>query len=158
MPINRGFAPPRRGFTLIEVIITMGIFVVLLSLGTVSLINAQHIASLDTVTNTLITDLKQQQLKAMVGDTEGRFSRSSYGIHFDTGDYVLFHGTYNSSDPTNFTVPLVGSLSFASAGEVSFSQGSGQVTGLSVITLSDSTNGRQKVINLNSYGVVTSLH
>jgi prepilin-type N-terminal cleavage/methylation domain-containing protein len=70
----------RTGFTIIELMIAMGIFVIITSLVTINLLNAQHIASIDSTVTTLIADLKQQQVKAMTGDTEGRGITDQYGI------------------------------------------------------------------------------
>jgi prepilin-type N-terminal cleavage/methylation domain-containing protein len=148
------------GFTIVELIITMGIFAIITSFVTINLLSAQHSATINTTTTTLIADLKQQQTKAMVGDTEGRSSTDQYGIHFDTDKYVLFHGTYNEGDSTNFEVKLEGSLSFTNItglGNIIFSKGSGESYGLSSIVLSDSTTNRQKTITINVYGVISNV-
>ena len=149
--------PTNRGFTLIEVIVAVGIFATLAGLSTVSLIGSQHTASLDATLLTLVTDLRQQQLKSMTGDTEGRGVNSSYGIHFDTNDYVLFHGSYNAADTSNFKVNLNGSLNFLSPGEIIFNKGSGSLSGLTTLVLHDSLIGKQKNININDYGVISAV-
>lgn len=150
-----------KGFTILELLVTMGIFAVLTSLATINLLGAQHIASIDTTVSTLIADLKQQQIKAMTGDTEGRTAGDQYGIHFETNKYVLFHGTYNSTDNSNFPVSLDGTLSFTNisdGGNIIFSQGSGESSGLSTITLKDTATNKQKVFSINIYGVVTDVN
>lgn len=148
--------PHKSGFALIELIVAMGIFAIITSLATINLLNAQHIASIDTSATTLIADLKQQQIKAMTGETEGRGIGDQYGVHFDTDRYVLFHGSYNPSEASNFVVNLDGTLSFTTSGEVVFSQGSGASSGLSTIILKDDQSGKQKTITINSLGVVIS--
>ena len=151
----------QKGFTLIELIIAIGIFTVITSLATINLLNAQHIASIDSTVTTLIADLKQQQIKAMTGDTEGRGTTSQYGVHFDANKYVLFHGSYNAADNSNFVVNLEGTLNFTDItgnGDIIFSQGSGESSGLNPIILKDSLTNKQKTMTTNVYGVVASVN
>ena len=136
----------------------MGIFAVITSLVTINLLNAQHTASIDSTVTTLIADLKQQQLKTMVGDTEGRGVTDQYGVYFAADKYVLFHGSYNPADNSNFVVNLEGTLNFTVNGEVVFSKGSGEKSGLNAIVINDSLTSRQKTININTYGVVTTVN
>ena len=67
-----------QSFTLVEVVIVMGILFILFAFSAVSLIGVQQQTSLSTSLNTLVSDLKSQQLKALVGDTEGRYFSSPY--------------------------------------------------------------------------------
>jgi hypothetical protein len=104
----------------------------------------------------LRSDLKQQQLKAMDGDsTNGTATPSNHGIHFESNKYTLFKNTYNVSDTTNFIVNLDSNISITTTGDLIFTQGSGQITGLSTITLEDSFHN-QRNLNINEMGVVTS--
>ena len=97
----------RKGFTLVEVIIVMSIMAALIGLITINLANSQQRASLTSLTQTFVSDLSGQQIKAMIGDSEGRSSSDSYGVHIDTNQYVLFHGvSYSSGDASNFKVIL----------------------------------------------------
>jgi len=148
----------KQGFTILELIITMGIFAIVASLTTVNLTNSQRHTSLNSTTTTLISDLKQQQIKSMTGDTEGRSISSSYGIHFDSNQYVLFHGdSYNSSDTSNFTITLDSNFSFLNLGNIVFSRINGESTGLTSIILRDNTINNQKDIRVNNYGVITDV-
>ncbi|KKS22025.1 MAG: hypothetical protein UU80_C0015G0020 [candidate division WWE3 bacterium GW2011_GWA1_41_8] len=120
------------GLTLIELIIAMSIFAII-----------------------------TQQIKAMTGDTEGRPSGNRYGVHFETDKYVLFNGTYTAGEPSNFEVPLESTLSFTGItgdGNIIFEQGSGELLGTSGVTIQDSLNNDQKVIQLNNFGVVTDVN
>jgi len=152
------FKSDHQGFTILELIITMGIFAIIASLTTINLTNSQRRVSLDSLTSTLISDLRQQQIKAMTGDTQGRSSNSAYGIHFDSNQYVLFYGdSYNSSDSDNFVVPLDTNFSFTNLGNVTFSKISGESTGLTSIIIQDNSASNQKDVRLNNYGVVTEV-
>lgn len=155
----------QNGFSLVELAVVMFIFSFLFIFITVALLNIKQRGSLTTSIDTLITDLKSQQLKAMVGDTEGRATPDTYGIYFGANQYTLFHGAYSPSTPSNFTVSLGDNIQFGAisfpASSVSFAQDSGEVVGtesLNTITLENSQTNEQKTITINKYGVITAVN
>jgi len=150
----------QRGFTLIELMVVITITAILLGFITINLVSSQQRASLNAIEQELLADLKQQQLKAMIGDTEGRETSDTYGIHFDSGKYTLFHGTYSSTDSANFAINLDQNFQFQSPGtDIIFSKISGEISAGSItnIVIRDSTNGNVKTITVNRYGVVTQI-
>ncbi|HYK08689.1 MAG TPA: type II secretion system protein [Candidatus Eisenbacteria bacterium] len=156
----------QNGFTFPEIIIVMGIVTILLGFITFNLLRAQSSSSLASTLDTLITDIKNQQIKAMTGDTEGRDSPDRYGIHFTASQYVLFHGaSYNASDTSNVTVSLDSNLDFASNtfpnGNIIFLQTSGEVSSYSATTnsivLQTTTDNQSKTLTINKYGVITGV-
>ncbi|MCX6726468.1 MAG: type II secretion system protein [Candidatus Shapirobacteria bacterium] len=149
-----------QGFTIIELLVVMGVFAILASLSTLNLSKAQHGSSLNATVTTLISDLKRQQHKAMIGDTEGRGVASDYGIHFENKSYTLFHDLYNSTDTSNFVVNLDGTLSFPDSGYVIFAKGSGEIlpASLSTLIISDTVTSQSKTLTINQYGVVTAVN
>lgn len=148
-----------EGFTLVELGVVIGILATLLGLTTISLTSVQQKTSINSTVQTIISDMKAQQIKAMVGDTEGRPLASAYGVHFDTNEYVLFNGsTYSSSDTTNFVVPLPSNLECTTPTDVIFSQIGGELGNATSITIANQTGGEQKTIQLNRYGVVIGVN
>ena len=148
-----------KGFTLVELGVAITVLATLFGIATVSLGSFQQKASIDSAVQTIVTDLKEQQVKAMIGDTEGRPSASAYGIHFEENQYMLFNGAiYSSSDPTNFAVEVPSNLQITTPLDVIFSQRSGELGGTAVITIANVTNNDQKTIELNRYGVVTGVN
>lgn len=149
----------QRGFTLIELSVAVSILVILLGFITVSLIRSQQTASLTAAQEVLIADLKQQQLKSMIGDTEGRASSDVYGIHFDSNRYVTFHGsTYSPADPSNSAINLESNMQFNNPNfDVIFGKLSGEITTPVIIELQDNTDLRLRKIYLNVYGVITQV-
>lgn len=150
----------QSGFTMVELLLVMSIFAVMTALATVSLGNFQQNSQINAAVNTLVTDLKEQQVKAMVGDTQGGGDSANYGIRFSTTSYTLFRNNYGTANFTN-TLPSTLTVTFASAGaDLVFLKGSGEIPGYAsssaVITLTDTIDGNQKVIRLNRYGVITS--
>lgn len=155
-----------QGFTFPELVIVMGIVILMLGFITINLVQARNSSSLTTTLDTLITDMKNQQIKAMTGDTEGRGTADSYGIHFSANQYVLFHGTsFNQSDSSNLAINLDPSLSFNQdlfpSGNIIFLQTSGEVSSFSTtsnsIVLTGSNGNQTKTITINKYGIITSV-
>lgn len=155
-----------KGFTLIEISIVMAITVVLLTLTTISLISFQQNAFVDTTVEQLISDIKYQQISAMNGAIEGENTAQTFGIHFETNSYALFHGdSFDVSEPTNFTLSLESAMSFADVtfpqDEIIFEKGSGEINGFmdgqNTITLQDSGNNNHVTITINKLGVITQI-
>ena len=148
----------QRGFTLIELAVVIGVIAILLGFVTINLVRSQQGVSLTTAAEVLVTDLRQQQLKSMIGDTEGRATPDPYGIHFDASRYVFFHGSpYSPADTSNFAINLDSNMQFNNPNfNVIFSKLSG-ATLETTIELKDNTNSKFKKIHLNSLGVVTKV-
>jgi len=145
----------QRGFTLVEVSVATSIVIILLGFIVINLTHSQQTASLTSIEEILVTDLRQQQLKAMVGDTEGRVTSGSYEIHFTSDQYILFHGSiYSSSDTSNSAINLDDNMQFNNPNyDIVFSKLSG-TTSATIIELQDNTNSKLKRIHLNVLGVV----
>lgn len=150
------------GFTLIELIVVLGVFGVLLGLVTVNLLRAQHQPTLSASVDTLIADLKSQQAKAMSGA-----GAISHGVYVGEGEYVLFSGSvYNANDPANAQVLLdanviVSSVTFPNASIV-FAAGSGDIVNFDaayrMVTLRNTQSSEEKAIQMNRYGVVSAVN
>lgn len=154
-----------KGFTLIELLVSVTTFAILVGIVTLNLSTGQQKASIETVTDTLLADLSQQQLKAMTGDTEGRTAADSYGIHFSITDYALFHGTYNQAETSNFLIAIPEILEITTnfpSNEIIFERGSGEIENYNAATdeiqIENMQTGEQKTIELNRYGVVTGIN
>jgi prepilin-type N-terminal cleavage/methylation domain-containing protein len=156
-----------KGFTLIETVVVMGVFAVLVGISTISFFSTQKKASLNTTLDSFVTDLKEQQLKSMIGDTEGRGVRDSYGIQFGTNSYTLFHGeVFNQADSANFTVNLGDGITIIlnqfPNGQIRFASGSGEVVnftqGSNAVTFRDTTGSEQRTVQVNRYGVITAIN
>lgn len=170
---KRKFSPShdrtwQSGMTIVEVLLVMGIFAILSGIVTINLLNSKQAASINTSLNTLITDLKQQQLKAMVGDTGGRATVDNYGVYFGSTTYTLFHGTAPQNDSSDLKVTLGDSLQFSTGtntftgSQVVFLKGSGEVMNFSStnnqIIIKDTSSNKQKTLTINRYGVVTAIN
>lgn len=154
-----------KGFSLVELIIVVSIAALLFGFITINLLGTHQHLSLISIADTFESDIRAQQLKAMIGSTDNSASSSSYGIAIGQQSYTFFKGSvYSPSDPSNTTVQLDSSIklttTFPSAVTV-FIQGSGEiygfVTGNNTITLTDATTNQTRTLTLNKYGVITNI-
>jgi prepilin-type N-terminal cleavage/methylation domain-containing protein len=155
-----------KGFTLVEFLLVMSIFVTLVGIATVNLFNFQRQSQLNATLNVFMADMKDQQMKAMSGDASGESTVEDYGINFDPANfrYILFKGTYSATDAANFAVDVPETVEVTTTfpnSQLIFQKGSGEIPSYSSasarITLRDTANNDQRVLQLNKYGVVTSI-
>jgi prepilin-type N-terminal cleavage/methylation domain-containing protein len=150
-----------QGFTLIEVLLVMGILAVLGGLTTMNLIQPQKTVSLDGTLAAVVADLKSQQIKAMGGDEVSGSTAQPHGIYVQSDRYTLFKGTtYSAVDTDNFVVMMDAGTTLATtnmpSGQMTFTKGTGAVTSFtSAPTITVSSGGSSKIITINRHGVVS---
>src|SRR3989344_2457796 len=156
----------KAGYTLIEIIVVMGIVLILFSLSVIGFNGIQQETSLNTTADVLVTDLRNQQLKAIIGETEGRSTHDAYGVYLGDGVYVLFHGpNYIPTESTNIPINLEGATEFDNVtfpgSTIIFASASGELVGFNQnnnsFDIINTSSGQHKTITINPYGVVTSL-
>lgn len=144
----------KKGFTLPEIVLVVGIIAALFSLGALSLVNIQRVSVLDSSVTQFIADAREQQTKAMVGEAQG--------IYFAAGSYTLFVGdSYSPTNETNFVTDLDDSLAISAIGfsgdQIIFAAGSGEVdgyvSGSDDVTISDSVTTNQATLRFSQLGV-----
>lgn len=143
-----------RGFTLVELMVSMGILVLLFALSSVNVSQLPSNTLQETNLDILISDIRSQQTLSMS-------SGFSYGIHFESDGYTMFKGnTYTQGLPTNTVVPLDQGIVFTDItfpdSTIIFSPGSGDVSNYisgqdSFSIKSDATN-KTTVVKINKYG------
>lgn len=162
----RQFSFVQKGFTLLELVVVIGIITLISGIVTVNLIKFQRTASISAAITVLTADMKRQQLKAMSGATEGGTTSDNYSIYFQSDRYTLFHGsTYNASDLSNYIVILEKNISFSTINlpdnTIVYSQLSGEVLGFSptqnYFIIRNTVGDEQKIISFNRHGVVTGI-
>lgn len=157
----------QEGFSLIELLLVVGLLTVLLGIVTINLLTSQGKASLSATIDVFISDMKQQQTKTMVGDNQGEGSAESYGIYFEANRYVLFKGTiYVNGAASNIEVPLEDNIQFSTINfpnnSLVFVIGSGEISEFNDLTssaiISNTANEESKTILFNKYGVITAVN
>ncbi len=153
----------RYGFTLIELIVTVGLIAFLLTFSSLNFISTQRKTTLQDQVLLLSTDIRGQQLKAMSSDTGGSGTVSNYGIYFQNQTYTLFRGdTYSAIDPENYVVTLpettiIVDVLFPNS-QIVFQKGSGEILNFNntqnTFSLTDSQLGESHLYTLNALGVI----
>jgi type II secretory pathway pseudopilin PulG len=147
------------GFTLVELLIVMGITSALLLLVTVNLIRPQTTASLSTTATALVADIKAQQAAAVSGDAGTGSAPVAHGLYLQATQYTLFKGAaYSAADADNYVVQpssVTLSTTFPS-GQIVFAERSGEILGwsatTSTITLTQVSSGSTLTVTVNPYG------
>ncbi|MCJ7740184.1 type II secretion system GspH family protein [Candidatus Microgenomates bacterium] len=155
----------QSGFTLVEVIVALAVFASLFAIVVINLLNVSLKATLSESIDTFNNNFKSQQLKAMVGDTEGNSIKENIGIYLATDKYIDFYGSYKAQSSANLEIKFDDNIrlvntSFPSS-QIIFIGGNGEIlgaTGNNTITLQNTLSGEQKIITINKYGVVTSVN
>lgn len=157
----------REGFTLVEMILTMGIIVMLLTISSLLLTGLIPKASLVSASEQLIAELRQQQLETMVGEVSKTGSQpSSRGIKIEPHRYIFFEGEdFDPEAVSNYEVSVEEPLSLETDFDnqiLVFALGSGEIidyqADASTITIKNSSNQESVSIKLNDYGVVDSIN
>ena len=157
----------RAGFTIVELVVVMVFFVFITSLITSNLLNLQHQTSTNTEITKLVNDIKIQQIKSMMGDTDGALTSIEIGVHLDTDRYVLFRGSsYSQGDPSNIEIPLDPNINITNitlpGSNIIFDYGSGElvgyIPGMNTFTVQNVLGGQQKQVSINRFGVITDVN
>lgn len=150
----------QTGFTLIEALVTIAIIATLFAVSVVNLGPPQVTGSLGSAVDTLVSDLKSQQLLAMAGNQGGQPTAQPQGIALSPSDYTLFAGTsLDLLDDNNYVVTPAAGISITTSfadDQVVFGSLSGEVEdfvdGDNTITLS--LKGETKTITVGRFGAV----
>lgn len=149
----------KSGFTLIEILIALGLFFILVVSAIPIYGNFQSSTQLSQFAIQISQTLRMARDYSAAG-----YHDSSYGVYFETTalvkkKFILYQGVSYASRNTSFdrTYTLDSALSLSSTldgNEINFAKGSALPSTTGIITLS-SPSGTAKVITINSYGLVT---
>ncbi len=144
-----------RGFTSLEILITVGIMAVLLGVVVSPLLQTRDARALRETAERVVSLLEQARTKTLAGEGD-----SNYGIHLHTKNATLFKGSvYSTSAADNIVIPIPSfvSLSFSIGGgsDLIFDRLTGTTQEPGTITLSlarDAT--KQIIITVPASGIV----
>lgn len=92
----------KNGFTLIEIIVAIAILTILFSVSILYYSTSSESAKLSTASQDIISNIKLAKDR-----TVASLASSSYGMHFENSQYVMFRGTsYSALDPNNIFYAL----------------------------------------------------
>jgi len=128
----------QKGFTLVEIIVIIGIFLLISTLAFQSFIQFNKYQALDK--NVMLISSAINEARSL---TLGSKNAIQYGIHFGESQITLFSGiTYIENNVTNIVIPLsnfvrISSISLAGGGlDIVFNRLSGKTYQNGRITLS----------------------
>ncbi|GEM_PF-745504 len=130
----------KKGFTLIEIAVVMGIVVLLSVVGLGSLFNRRSRVDLDNTTRQIVALLREAQSRSAAQE-----NGTIWGVHFDnaatTTFYALFKTSYNASNTVG-SYPLSTVVRFSTASipsgrtlDITFAQISGNPSTSTPLTL-----------------------
>ena len=138
-----------NGFTLIEILVAFGIFVLILSLGLLLAMDFYKTYAFNYETSLLAASLQSARSRAL-----SNMNQSPHGLHFENGVYVIFEGgSYDSSDPKNKTIPMSYLVEVKDeatglpAGDIIFEQLSGSVSGDFALLVQSGAKSSQISVN-----------
>jgi len=89
----------RKAFTLIEILIVVGVMALLVGLSSLSLVSFGKGSELDSARTTVVQALREAQSNSLAN-----LGNTSWGIHFEENKVVIFQDIgsgYNPGDSTN---------------------------------------------------------
>ena len=141
-----------NGFTLIEILITIAIFAIILSIVIVATRSFSDTVNLDNAGKIIGTNIKLAKMRSV-----GALNDTNYGVRFEGDKITVFAGdTFDVSDPTNKVVNLsdnvkISSINLAGGGiDLVFNRLTGTTNNAGTIEIelaNDSSEKKQIVIN-----------
>lgn len=154
----------KKGLTVVELLISIGVLAILLLLGTVIYSNFAQKDQVLTVGREIENIINEAKAKTMAGFTLGGSEALNFGVYFETDRYVLFPGTsFNPGhiDNQEFTLPTTVSFTNINlpSNSLVFEKVTGEVINYdpvqSSIVLESQRTLEEKIISFNQLGVVT---
>ena len=135
-----------KGFTLIEILITLGIFVILASLGLYVSLDSYRSYTFSSERDALVSLLLKARNQSM-----NNIDELPHGVHIGSQSFTLFEGvTYSVSNPKNNIIARNAAISVNGLTDVNFSQLSGDPSLIGSITLS--YGARTAIISIENEG------
>lgn len=150
----------KLGFTMVELLLAMGIFAILAALGSINYFSTYNQTSVGTTEDVLIADLRSAQAKAMTGSSINGATVPSWGVKFFSDHYTIFPGpSYVDGASTNYIVALPQNMLLSpdlTSNQLLFLKGSGEISSYDSEADSISLNlgTTTKTVELNRYGIV----
>ncbi len=140
----------QRGFSLIELVVTMGLLAVIIALATPTLTSLYHRNDVALVTQAVVTSIRRAQTLAAAGANDG-----SWGVQIGTSSVVVFQGdSYPKRDLTQDDLtPYPSPVTVTGSSQYIFVE-MGATTTASTTVLTTGT-GDSRTLTVNAYGTIT---
>jgi prepilin-type N-terminal cleavage/methylation domain-containing protein len=159
--MHRRLSSEQSGFTLVEMLVVTAIILVLFGLSLVGLRQPQTNTNSLSAVDTLVNDLKTQQMSAMSGATGSNTAQQAAGIFIQSNQYTLFTGSsFSGGDSYNYVYTPPTGVTFSStfpSNTVIFTKGDGSVNGFSAgsNSITVTTSAGSKIITITRFGAIT---
>ncbi|MBI2109065.1 MAG: prepilin-type N-terminal cleavage/methylation domain-containing protein [Parcubacteria group bacterium] len=149
---------PQRGLTLIEIIISIGILVVIGTIGTGAFSSFKKSSDLVSAADIVVNNLIQARSKTLSAE-----EAKQYGVHFETDKIVFYSGTTyiaGASDNKETTLPKtieISSVALNGGGaDTLFKKLTGETDNDGVVTVRlKSDTSKTKTIHIRPVGLTT---
>jgi len=132
----------------VEVIVVIGILSVLASFGCLTTVDFYRSYAFNAERDTIVAILQKARSQSLAN-----LNNSAYGVHFGSGQYVIFQGSvYNSGSAFNQNIPAGFGITASGLTDIVFAQLSGDAGSGGNLTLSDGK--RLAEIYINSEGCI----
>lgn len=149
----------KRGFTITELVVVMGILALLISISSISVFSTISSSRQNAVREKMVSDIKSQQAKAQAGVKNGTSVVTNWGVKIEDSKYTLFAGSsYSPGAAGNVVVEADSGITFntdSPNSQILFEMPSGEIAGLTTGTYKINIVGNgssSSSISLNKYG------
>jgi prepilin-type N-terminal cleavage/methylation domain-containing protein len=141
-----------RGFTLIEILLSVAIMSVLIGLS-LPMYNAYNNRNDLDLTSQTITEMMR---RAMTYSRGMRFD-DSWAVHIQTGSTTLYKGTVYATRDASYdeSATIPSSFTMSGMSDVSFAKMTGLPSSTGVVTLAISGTSESRSVTLNGEGMVS---
>lgn len=140
-----------RGFTFIEILITVSIFVVIFVAALPFYNYFSSFAALDSVKREVAQNVRLAQHKAQSGE-----NNSDFGVKFEADQYTLYQGpNYVGRQPSQdavFALPV--DVQIVNPPEINFLAKTGLPKAIVTVTILNTSNNKSEIIAVNSVGLI----
>ncbi len=139
-----------RGFTLVEMVLSIAIFTLILAMTLPMLRTFTLRNDLDVATNSIVQNMRRAQTLAYVADGD-----TSWGLHVTVGSILIYKGvSYAARDQTYDEVTTMPtSIDVAGLNDVTFTKATGIPQSTGSLTLTSASN-ETRTITINQKGMV----
>lgn len=141
----------RRGFTLLEVMLSMTVLAVLAAVGLPVFQSLQVRNDLDIAVGAVVQGSRRAQALSVASDGD-----ATWGIRIQTGGTIIFRGTSYAARDSSYDemFDLSGGITPSGLTEITYSKLNGFPSATGTITLTGSSN-ETRTITINSKGVAS---
>lgn len=149
MIATKNYWQPKSGFTLIELMLSVGIISILLMFATPVIQRYVLRNDMDVISNVITQDLYRAQSLARAGENDG-----NWGVYIQSGSIVIFQGNSYAArvSAKDEVYPFNSSITFTGTNEYVFGKFTGKPIAAGSTTVVN--RGDSKTISVSAQGVI----